>query len=30
MRGAIYWLKGILFKDGFESGDMGAWSVSTP
>jgi hypothetical protein len=30
MRSAIYWLKGILFKDGFESGDMGAWTMSTP
>jgi len=30
MRGALFWLKDILFRDGFESGDMGAWSVSTP
>jgi hypothetical protein len=28
MRGAVYWLNGIVFRDGFESGDTGAWSSS--
>ncbi|RLE29938.1 MAG: hypothetical protein DRJ61_13580, partial [Acidobacteria bacterium] len=28
MSGAFYWLKDVLFKDGFESGDLGAWAYS--
>lgn len=29
MKSAIYWLKGILMRDGFETGDLSAWSSST-
>ncbi len=30
MKSAIYWLKDILFKNGFESGDTSGWSIVTP
>ncbi len=30
MKAAVYWLRGILFRDGFESGDTAEWSNVSP